>query len=112
MQNLANTVQLIGNLGQAPELKTFDGGKCLVKLSLATNEYFSSNGEKQQRTSWHNVVAWGKVAENMEKYLNKGDQIVIQGRLAHRNYEDKDGIRRYISEIVASSYHSFKPKAQ
>lgn len=101
MNALVNRVQLIGSLGQNPEMKKFDKSQ-LVKFSLATNEtYYNNKGEKVTDTTWHNVVAWGKTAEIIEKYAHKGDKIMVEGKLANRSYEDKDGQKRYITEVVA-----------
>ncbi len=100
MNALRNKVQLIGNLGQTPEIRTTDSGKKLAKFSMATNEvYRSSTGEKVQETQWHNVVAWDKVAEIVEKHLNKGTEVAIEGKLIHRNYTDKDGNKKYVTEV-------------
>ena len=100
MNALRNKVQLIGNLGQTPEIRTTDSGKKLAKFSMATNEvYRSSTGEKVQETQWHNVVAWDKVAEIVEKHLNKGTEVAIEGKLIHRNYNDKDGNKKYVTEV-------------
>ena len=105
MNTLRNSVQLIGNLGKDIELKAFDNGSKLAKFSLATNEYYKNNkGEKVQETQWHNVVAWGKTAELMEKVLNKGSEVAIRGKLTHRSYDDKEGVTRYVSEIVAQEF--------
>ena len=101
MNALVNRVQLIGSLGQNPEMKKFDKSQ-LVKFSLATNEtYYNNKGEKVTETTWHNVVAWGKTAEIIEKYAHKGDKIMVEGKLSNRSYEDKDGQKRYITEVVA-----------
>lgn len=103
MNNLKNKVQLIGNLGAAPEVKILDGGKKLARLSLATNEtYKNANGEKVTETQWHNVVAWGKTAEIVEKYFTKGLEVMVDGKLVSRNYTDKDGIKRYVTEVQAN----------
>ena len=103
MSTLRNKVQLIGNLGSNPEVITLDSGKKLVKFPLATNEsYKNSNGEKVEQTQWTNIVSWNKTAEIAEKYLEKGSQIAIEGKLASRSYEDKDGNTRYITEVVCS----------
>lgn len=103
MSTLRNKVQLIGNLGSNPEIRTLDSGKKLAKFPLATNEsYKNSNGEKVEQTQWTNIVAWNKTAEIAEKYLEKGSQIAIEGKLASRSYEDKDGNTRYITEVVCS----------
>jgi len=100
MYALKNKVQLIGNLGSNPEIKTLDGGKKLAKFSLATSEiYRNAQGEKVKETQWHNLVAWGKVAEIVEKYLLKGSEIAIEGKLTNRTYNDKDGIKKYFTEI-------------
>ncbi|MCC6256987.1 MAG: single-stranded DNA-binding protein [Chitinophagaceae bacterium] len=100
MNALRNKVQLIGNLGQTPEIRTTDSGKKLAKFSMATIEvYRSSTGEKVQETQWHNVVAWDKVAEIVEKHLNKGTEVAIEGKLIHRNYTDKDGNKKYVTEV-------------
>ena len=100
MYALKNKVQLIGNLGHAPEVRTTETGQKLVKFSVATNEiYRNANGEKIKETQWHNLVAWGKVAEIVEKYLTKGKEVAIEGKLINRSYNDKDGNKKYITEI-------------
>jgi single-strand DNA-binding protein len=101
MSTLRNKVQLIGNVGNDPEIKTFDGGKKLAKLNLATNEsYKNEKGEKVEETQWHSLIAWGKTADIIEKYVVKGKEIAIEGKLTHRSYEDKTGEKRYVTEIV------------
>lgn len=103
MNTLKNKVQLIGNLGNAPEIVNLESGKKLAKFSIATNEaYKNAQGEKVQDTQWHNLVAWGKTAEIIEKYVNKGSEIAIEGKLTTRSYDDKDGVKRYITEVVVS----------
>ncbi|MBL7883897.1 MAG: single-stranded DNA-binding protein [Bacteroidia bacterium] len=103
MNALKNKVQLIGNLGMNPEIKNLEGGKKLAKFSLATNEtYKNSKGEKVTETQWHNIVAWGKTAEIVEKFLVKGAEVVIEGKLVNNNYTDKEGNKRYTIEIQAS----------
>lgn len=103
MNTLKNQVQLIGYVGNEPEIKNFEGGKKLANLTLATNEtYKNDKGEKVEETQWHKVVAWGKTAEVIEKYVSKGKEIAICGKLTHRSYEDKNGDKRYITEIVAN----------
>jgi single-strand DNA-binding protein len=100
MYALKNKVQLIGNLGNAPEVKTTESGKKLARFSVATNEsYRNAQGEKVTETTWHNLVAWGKVADIAEKYLNKGSEIAIEGKLINRSYTDKDGNKKYITEV-------------
>jgi len=103
MKDLRNRVQLIGNLGMDPELVNFENGKKLAKFSLATSQTYSDNkGEKVTDTQWHNIVAWGKLAELTGKYLKKGSNVTVEGRLVYRNYEDKEGQKKYITEIVIS----------
>ena len=92
MNTLRNKVQLIGNLGNDPEIINLESGKLLAKISIATNEnYKNAKGEKVTDTQWHNVVAWGKTAEIIEKYVTKGKEIAIEGKLTHRSYETKEG---------------------
>ena len=101
MSTLRNKVQLIGNLGNNPEIITLESGKKLAKFSIATNEsYKNAQGEKVQNTEWHNVVAWNATAEIVEKYLEKGKEIAIEGKLTSRSYDDKEGNKRYVTEIV------------
>jgi single-strand DNA-binding protein len=103
MNSLRNKVQLIGNLGKNPEIITLDSGKKLAKFSLATNEnYKNAKGEKVTDTQWHNLVAWNKTAEIIEKYLTKGSEIAIEGKLTSRSYETKEGEKRYITEVIVS----------
>ena len=100
MNALRNKVQLIGNLGMNPEVKTLDGGKKLAKMSIATNEsYKNAKGEYVKETQWHNLIAWGKTAEVIEKILKKGSEVAVEGKLINRNYTDKEGVKRYITEI-------------
>ena len=103
MNTMKNRVQLIGHVGQDPEIKNLDGGKKVANITIATNEsYKNDKGEKVDQTEWHKVVAWGKTAEIIEKYVTKGKEIAIEGKLTHRSYEDKNGEKRYITEVVAS----------
>ena len=103
MNALRNKVQLIGNLGMNPEIKTLDGGKKLAKMSIATNEsYKNAKGELVKETQWHNLIAWGKTADIIEKYLKKGSEVAVEGKLINRNYTDKEGVKRYITEIQVS----------
>ena len=105
MKNLRNTVTLIGHLGTNPEIKSFDNGKKMAKFSLATNEtYRNAQGEKVTDTQWHNIVAWGKSAEIIEKYVQKGTELVIEGKLTNRTYDDKDGNKKYVTEILANDF--------
>ncbi len=103
MNNLRNKVQLIGHLGADPEIKTFDSGKKKVKLSLATSEsYKSATGEKVEQTQWHNLIVWGKTADIAEKYLHKGSELAVDGKLSYRSYDDKNGDKKYITEIIVN----------
>ncbi len=105
MNALRNKVQLIGNLGMNPEIKTLDSGKKLAKMSIATNEsYKNAKGEFVKETQWHNLIAWGKTADIIEKYLKKGSEVAIEGKLINRNYTDKEGIKKYITEIQVSDF--------
>jgi single-strand DNA-binding protein len=103
MNAMKNKVQLIGHVGQEPEIKTFEGGKKLANITIATNDYYiNDKGDKVEQTEWHKVTAWGKVAEIIEKYVTKGKEIAIEGKLTHRSYDDKDGNKRYITEVVVN----------
>lgn len=103
MSTLKNKVQLIGNVGNEPEITTLESGKKVAKFSMATNEnYKNAQGEKQTDTNWHNLVVWGKTADIIEKYVEKGKEIAIEGKLTSRSYEDKDGVKRYVTEVVVS----------
>ncbi|SFS42757.1 single-stranded DNA-binding protein [Lutibacter maritimus] len=103
MNTLRNKVQLIGNLGNKPEIITLDSGKKLAKFSMATNEtYKNAQGEKVTETQWHNIVAWNKTAEIAAQYLEKGREIAIEGKLTSRSYDDVNGVKKYITEIVVS----------
>ncbi|MBT8325398.1 MAG: single-stranded DNA-binding protein [Winogradskyella sp.] len=103
MNTLRNKVQLIGNLGNDPEIINLESGKMLAKFAVATNEsYKNAKGEKVTDTQWHNVVAWGKTAEIVEKYITKGKEVAIEGKLTSRSYENKDGEKRYITEVVCN----------
>jgi single-strand DNA-binding protein len=100
MYAMKNKVQLIGNLGHAPEIVKTTSGKKLAKFSVATNErYRNAKGEAVTETQWHNLVAWGKVAELAEKYLSKGSEVAIEGKLVHKSYKDKEGVTKYTSEV-------------
>ena len=97
---LKNKVQLIGNLGNTPEIKTLETGKKMARFSVATNEiYRNANGEKITDTQWHNLVVWGKMADIAEKYLAKGREVLIEGKIVNRSYNDKEGQKKYVTEI-------------
>lgn len=101
MSTLRNKVQLIGNPGSDAEIKTLDNGTKLAKFSLATNEvYKNAKGEKVKETQWHNVVAWGKTAEIAGQFVKKGKELALEGKLSNRSYEDANGVKKYVSEVV------------
>ena len=103
MNTLRNKVQLIGNLGNDPEIITMDSGKKLAKFSIATNEtYKNAQGERVTDTQWHNVIAWGKTADIIESYVTKGKEVAIEGKLTNRSWEDKEGVKRYTTEVVCN----------
>ena len=103
MNSLRNKVQLIGNLGNDPEIITLESGKKLAKFSLATNEsYKDASGQKVDNVQWHNLVAWNKTADIIEKYVTKGKEVAIEGKLTSRSYEGKEGEKRYITEVVVN----------
>ncbi|GGW89829.1 MULTISPECIES: single-stranded DNA-binding protein [Salegentibacter] len=103
MSTIRNKVQLIGNVGREPEIVNLESGKKLAKFSVATNEsYKNGNGERITDTQWHNIVAWGKTAELVEKYVNKGKEVGVEGKLTNRSWDDKDGNKRYITEVVCN----------
>ena len=93
---------LLGNLGQDPELRYTQGGSAVLNLRLATTEsYLDRDRNRKERTDWHNVVVWGKQAESCGQYLSKGRQVYIEGKVTTRSYDDKEGNKRYVTEIVA-----------
>ncbi len=101
MRNLRNTVSLIGHLGKDPEITNFDNGSKKAVFSLATSDsYKNKNGEKVENTQWHRIVAWGPQAKIVEKYLKKGKEICLEGQLTYNQWENKDGIKQYSTEIV------------
>ena len=105
MKNLRNTVQLIGRLGMTPEVKSVGSEKSVAKMSIATNEFYkNAAGEKVTERQWHNLVAWNRNAKFAEKFLTKGQEIAIEGKLVHRNYDDKNGVKKYITEVVVNEF--------
>lgn len=103
MNAIKNKVQLIGHLGQNPDISGDETGKKKAELSVATNEsYRNAKGEKITETQWHKVIAWGKLAEIAEKYLSKGTEIAVEGKLINSHYTDKQGIKRYVTEVHAN----------
>jgi len=102
MKNLRNQVQLIGRLGADPEMSEFSTGNKKVHMSVATSEtYKNKSGERVTETQWHNVIAWNGNANYAKAYLSKGTEVMIQGKLSSRKYDDKNGTTRYITEVVA-----------
>lgn len=100
MKTVRNSVQLIGRLGKDPEIRTFDNGRKLATFRIATSDtYKNQKGEKVEDTQWHNLVIWGKLAEVAEKYLKKGSEVAVEGRLMHRTYETSGGEKRYVTEV-------------
>ncbi len=113
MNRINNSVNLIGNLGMDPEVKSLEGGKTLARFSVATSSYYkNAKGEKIQEAQWHNVVAWGKTAEIAEKYLKKGSKVAIEGRLNNRQYETAEGEKKYITEVVVNELLMLNKKEQ
>ena len=112
MNAIKNKVQLIGNLGNAPEVKIIAEGKKVAHLNIATNEtYKNAKGERVTDTQWHSVIAWGKLADIAEKYLVKGTEVAIEGKLVNKNYTDKQGIKRYVTEVQANELLILTKKA-
>lgn len=98
--NIRNKVTLIGNLGSTPEIKTFNGNKKMARVSIATNEtYKNKEGERVTDTSWHTLVAWGPLVSILEKYTTKGSKVAVEGKLVNNSYFDKEGIKRYSTEV-------------
>ncbi len=112
MNSLRNKVMLIGNLGQDPEVRSFDNGRTVARFSLATTDsYRDATGNKVTETQWHNLVAWGNLARTIEKYLVKGSEVAVEGKLTHRAYDDKEGIKRYYTEVVLTDLLMLRSKA-
>lgn len=104
MNNLRNHVLLIGHLGQDVELKQFESGNHVARVTLATNESYKKDNEWVTETQWHRIVAWGKNAERMTAQLKKGNQVAIQGKLKYNTFEDKEGVKRTIAEITVNEF--------
>ncbi|MEG0849118.1 single-stranded DNA-binding protein [Flavobacterium plurextorum] len=103
MNAMRNRVQLIGNVGNDPEIKTLETGKKVAHLTIATNEtYKNEQGDKVEKTEWHRVTAWGKTAEIIEKFVVKGKEVAVEGKLTHRSYDDKNGEKRYVTEVIVN----------
>jgi single-strand DNA-binding protein len=103
MNSLRNKVQLIGRLGQDPEIINLESGKKIAKFSLATNDnYKDASGQKIENVQWHNLIAWNKTADIIEKYVTKGKEIAIEGKLTSRSYDDNDGNKKYVTEVLVN----------
>jgi len=110
MAGSINKVILIGRLGKDPEMRFTPSGKAVTNFTLATNENWTDQGgERQERTEWHRIVTWGKLAENCAKLLSKGKQVYVEGRLQTRSWDDRDGNKRYTTEIVANTMQILGP---
>jgi len=113
MSTMKNRVQLIGNLGQDPDVVKFEKGTTKATFSLATNEsYKNQGGEKVEQVDWHQVVAWGHTAQFIEKYLAKGLKVGVEGKLSNRSFETKNGDRKYITEVIANEVVMLSPKKE
>ncbi|MBK7173313.1 MAG: single-stranded DNA-binding protein [Bacteroidales bacterium] len=103
MNTLRNNVKLLGRLGQDPEIRILEKGNKVANFSLATGDkYKDKDGNQKDQTEWHNIVAWGNLAERCEKYLKKGKEVLIDGRLTHRSWEDKNGVKHQTTEVVVN----------
>jgi single-strand DNA-binding protein len=113
MNTLRNKVSLIGRLGTQPEVTSFETGRSLAKFTIATNEsYKDKNGQWQENTQWHTINAWGKLADRIEKVLKKGQEVIVEGKLIHQNYETKSGEKRFSTIIEASEFLLLTPKSE
>jgi len=110
MRNLINRVQLIGNLGMDVETKELEKGGKLAKVAIATNEYYLKDGEKQQKTEWHNLVAWGNTAKMFSDMCSKGSRVAVQGKLTNRSWENPAGEKQYRTEIVVDEFYIMAPR--
>ncbi len=103
MTTLKNSVQLIGHLGADPKTFEFESGKMKTTFSMATSEYYKdAKGERMQETQWYNIIAWGNTAKIAADYLNKGKEVALRGKLTNRSYEDKEGNKKYVTEVIAN----------
>ena len=101
---MVNKVILVGTVGKDPEIRNTQNSK-VATFSLATNETYKSNGEKKTVTEWHNIVIWGKLADVVEKYVKKGNHLYIEGKLSTRTWDDNNGIKRYVTDVILSLIH-------
>ena len=109
---LKNSVQLMGNIGKDVSISTFENGTKKANITLATNDmYTNSKGEKIKQKEWHSLVAWGKTAELMAETLNKGNEVAIHGKLSSRSYDDKDGVTKYVTEVIVNDFYRIAKKS-
>jgi len=109
---MINKVILVGNVGRDPEVRYLDSGVAVAKFPLATSEtYTNKSGDRVTNTEWHNIVIWRKLAEVVEKYVQKGQQLYLEGKISNRSYDDKEGNKRYISEIVVDNMQMLGKKS-
>lgn len=109
---MVNKVILLGNVGKDPEVRHMDNNLVMARFTLATSEYWIKDGNKTEHTEWHNIVMWRGLAEIAEKYVRKGKTLYIEGRLRSRSYEDKDGVKRFITEILADTMNFVGPRSE
>ena len=103
--SLRNKVTLIGNLGQDPQIKDLENGRKVAHFTLATHDgYKNADGQKIEETTWHNIVAWNGLAETATRFLKKGREVALEGRIVYRTYEDKKGIAKNVTEIVLNDF--------
>ena len=111
MKTLKNKVQLISNLGFDPEVREIAKGRKVARMSIATHDtYTNKEGTKVTDTQWHTIVAWGRTADMVERLLRKGMPVALEGRLVHRTYEGRDGVKRYVTEVVLSDFQLLPSK--
>ncbi|MEW2921126.1 MULTISPECIES: single-stranded DNA-binding protein [unclassified Allomuricauda] len=109
MSTLRNKVQLIGNMGQDPVITDLENGKRVARVNLATNEHYrNKQGERVTNTEWHTLIGWGKLADIIKEFVDKGKEIAVDGKLTSRSYEDKEGNRRYVTEVVLSEIYCWE----
>ena len=107
---MVNKIILLGNVGKDPEVRHMDNNMVVARFSLATTERWSKDGNKSEHTEWHNIVMWRELAKIAEKYVRKGSLIYIEGKLRTRTYDDKDGVKRYVTEVLADTMNFVGPK--
>jgi len=113
MNSLRNRVNLIGNLGQDPDTKSLDGGKKVTHFTVATHDdYKNGEGQKVKETTWHNIVAWNGLADTSSRFLKKGSQVAIEGRIVYKSYNDKNGVTKYVTEIIANEILFLTPQKE